>query len=102
MKYLRKMFNYLMDLPKFYSLIISIDDYIESLDLLFFNLFNLLTLKYCKIEYETKNFECQSLIYLIINGRFSFKSLNNVLCCLPKLRHLSINALVHCRDYFET
>ncbi|CAF4395162.1 unnamed protein product, partial [Rotaria sp. Silwood2] len=113
MKYLRKMFNYLMDLPKFHSLTISIGDYIESLDLLFFNLFNLLTLKYCKIEYEAKNFECPSSIYLteynsspiqylIINGRFPFKSLNNVLCCLPKLRHLSINALVHCRDYFET
>ncbi|CAF4824351.1 unnamed protein product, partial [Rotaria sp. Silwood2] len=112
MKYLRKMFNYLMNLPKFHSLTISIGDYIDSLDLLFFNLFNLLTLKYCKIEYEAKNFECPSSIYLteynsspiqylIINGRFPFKSLNNVLCCLPKLRHLSINALVHCRDYFE-
>ncbi|CAF0874418.1 unnamed protein product [Rotaria sordida] len=112
MKYLSKIFNYLTYLPKFHSLIISIGDYIESLDILFTHLFHLLTLKYCKIEYEIKNseyplsiylteYDSSSIQYLIINGCFPFKSLNNLLCCLPKLRYLSINYLVHCRDYLE-
>ncbi|CAF4552830.1 unnamed protein product, partial [Rotaria sp. Silwood2] len=110
MKYLRKIFDYLMYLPKFHSLTISIGDYIESINCLFSDLFNLLTLKYCKIEYETKNYEhslslyfpkydSSSIQYLIINGRFSCKSLNNLLCSLPKLHHLSIKSLVHSRGY---
>ncbi|CAF4937477.1 unnamed protein product [Rotaria sp. Silwood1] len=112
MKYLDKIFDYLIYLPKFYSLTISIGDYIQSLDFLFFNIFNLLTLKYCKIEYETKDYEHPSSIHfteddsssiqcLIINGFFPFKSLYNLLCCLPKLHHLSINSLVQCRQYLD-
>ncbi|CAF4254473.1 unnamed protein product, partial [Rotaria sordida] len=33
-----------------------------------------------------------SIEYLIINGRFPFDSLNNLLCCLPRLRHLSMDS----------
>ncbi|CAF4723425.1 unnamed protein product [Rotaria sp. Silwood1] len=38
---------------------------------------------------------------LIINGRFPFDSFGNLLCCLPKLQHLSIDCLVQDRYYTE-
>ncbi|CAF4115220.1 unnamed protein product, partial [Rotaria sp. Silwood2] len=112
MKFLNNIFNYLMYLPKFHSLTISIGDYIESLDMIFFDLFHLSKLNYCKIKYETKNSEyplsihmteynLSSIQYLIINGRFPFKSLNNLLCALTKLRHLSMNNLIHRQVYFQ-
>jgi hypothetical protein len=34
--------------------------------------------------------------HLIINSRFRIDSFNNLLFCLPQLRHLSINCLVEC------
>ncbi|CAF4003842.1 unnamed protein product [Rotaria sp. Silwood1] len=114
MKYLRKILHCLShtSLQKLYSLSISIDDSIESLDILFTDLFNLSTLKYCKFKYETKTYELSSFLhvtkynsssieYLIINGRFPFKLLNNLLCCLPKLHYLSINSLVDSSGYIE-
>ncbi|CAF3564785.1 unnamed protein product, partial [Rotaria sp. Silwood2] len=112
MKFLNNIFNYLMYLPKFHSLTISIGDYIESLDMIFFDLFHLSKLNYCKIKYETKNSEyplsihmteynLSSIQYLIINGRFPFKSLNNLLCALTKLRHVSMNNLIHRQVYFQ-
>ncbi|CAM4969866.1 unnamed protein product [Rotaria socialis] len=112
MKYLRKIFDCLMHspLPKLYSLSISIIDCIESLDILFVDLFNLSTLKYCKLKYETKTYEISSFLnviksnsspieYLIINGRFPFIALNNLLCCLPQLHYLSINCLADSVGY---
>ncbi|CAF0884673.1 unnamed protein product [Rotaria sordida] len=112
MKYLRKILDYLTHtiLQKLHSLNISIDDSIESLDILFTDLFNLSTLKYCEFKYETKTYDVSSFLhvtkynsgsieYLIINGRFPFKLLNNLLCCLPKLHYLSINSLVDSYGY---
>ncbi|CAF0923577.1 unnamed protein product [Rotaria sordida] len=53
-KYLNKIFDYLLDLPKFHSLTISFIDYIESLDI-FIQIFRLSKLEYCKIIYKIKN-----------------------------------------------
>ncbi|CAF4254137.1 unnamed protein product [Rotaria magnacalcarata] len=112
MKYWNKIFNYLIHLSELHSLAISIGDYIQLLSFIFLNVLNYLKLKYFKIEYEIKSYKSPLSIhlskyescpiqYLIINSRFPFKSLNNLLCYLPELRHLSINSLVHYQDYFE-
>ncbi|CAF4438126.1 unnamed protein product [Rotaria sp. Silwood2] len=105
LKYFNKIVEYLNCLPKFHSLTISIGDYIQSLYLLFMNIFRLSKLIYCKIKYKIKSdqqflsvyltkYDRSPLKYFIIDGRFPFNSLNNLLCCLPQIRHLSINSLV--------
>ncbi|CAF4880651.1 unnamed protein product [Rotaria sp. Silwood1] len=110
-KYLYKILDNLVYLHKFYSLTISISDYVESLTLIFARIFLLSKLKYCKIEYQTKNYEeplftilieddYSPMQSLIINGRFPFDSFGHLLYCLPKLQHLSIDCLVQQR--FDT
>ncbi|CAF1424667.1 unnamed protein product [Rotaria sordida] len=110
-KYLYKILDNLVHLRKFYSLTISISDYIESLTLIFARIFLLSKLKYFKIEYQTKNYEeplftvlieddYSPMQSLIINGRFPFDSFGHLLYCLPKLQHLSIDCLVQQR--FDT
>ncbi|CAF4020892.1 unnamed protein product, partial [Rotaria sordida] len=107
-KYLNKMFDYLLDLPKFHSLTISFINYIESLDI-FIQIFRLSKLEYCKIIYKIKNnqsllpiyltkYDSSCIQYFIINGDFPFNSLHNLLSCLPQLHHLSINSLVNCHN----
>ncbi|CAF4341105.1 unnamed protein product, partial [Rotaria sordida] len=66
------------------------------------------TLKYCKIEYQQlllfinfTNYDSSSIEYLIINGHLPFSALHNLLCCLPKLQHLSITYLYKHDDYQE-
>ncbi|CAF1573541.1 unnamed protein product [Rotaria sp. Silwood1] len=111
-KHLNKIFDNLIHLRKFHSLTISIGDYIESLSPIFSHIFFLSKLKYCKIEYQTKDYEDPLLTiftqydyspiqWLIINGRFPFDAFNKLLCCLPKLQHLSIDCLVQSRYYAE-
>ncbi|CAF5140507.1 unnamed protein product, partial [Rotaria sp. Silwood1] len=84
-KYLDKIINYLIDLPKFHSLNLSIVDYIQTLDL-FVQIFRLSRLKYCKIIYQRKIIQQSSSIKrnkysrspiqcLIINGDFPLKIL---------------------------
>ncbi|CAF3730249.1 unnamed protein product [Rotaria sordida] len=102
-KNLDKFFYCLRSLTKFHSLTLSIADNIEFLNDIFSNVLRLSKLKYCKIIYQTKHDETpfspsfttynrSSIEYLIINGRFPFDSLNNLLCCLPRLRHLSMDS----------
>ncbi|CAF3666684.1 unnamed protein product [Rotaria sordida] len=105
-----KFFDYLIWLPNLHAITISLTEHISSLDTLFSQIFRLSTLKYCKIEYQIKNYQrplfvystnydSSSIEYLIINGRFPFSAFHNLLCCLPKLQHLSINSLVNYDDY---
>ncbi|CAF1958617.1 unnamed protein product [Rotaria magnacalcarata] len=59
-----------------------------------------------KIDYE-KLFrhyaiEFYSIQYFIINGQFPFSGLNNLLSCLPQLRHISIEAFVNSNDTVKT
>ncbi|CAF2800615.1 unnamed protein product [Rotaria sp. Silwood2] len=109
-KYLDKIINYLIDLPKFYSLSLSIVDYIQTLDL-FVQIFRLSRLKYCKIIYQRKIIQQSSSIKrnkysrspiqcLIINGDFPLSLLHNLLSCLPQLQHLLINSIVN-SNYIE-
>ncbi|CAF1412464.1 unnamed protein product [Rotaria magnacalcarata] len=94
-----------MFLPKLHSLTISPGEYVQSSSHLFSSVFSLLKLKYCKIIIQTKvsetmfpaylsEYDESPIEYLIIDGRFPFESLNNLLSCLPRLRHLSISTLV--------
>ncbi|CAF3112325.1 unnamed protein product [Rotaria sp. Silwood2] len=112
-RYFTKVFNRLIDLPKLHSLTISLVGYNQSVDLLFIHTFRLPKLKYCKIEYQRKDnnnepfqlyfTQCYSspIECLIINGRFPVHAFRNLLCCLPKLQHLSIDYLVDSRYYME-
>ncbi|CAM4835689.1 unnamed protein product [Rotaria magnacalcarata] len=43
-----------------------------------------------------------SIQYFIINGQFPFSGLNNLLSCLPQLRHISIEAFVNSNDTVKT
>ncbi|CAF4399585.1 unnamed protein product [Rotaria sp. Silwood2] len=111
-KHLYKICDNLIHLRKLHSLTISISDYIESLSLIFARIFLLSKLKYCKIEYQTKNYEEPLLTIfteydyspiqsLIINGRFPFDSFSHLLCCLPKLQYISIDCLIQDHYYTE-
>ncbi|CAF4001024.1 unnamed protein product [Rotaria sordida] len=102
-KNLSKFFYCLRSLTKFHSLTLSLADNIEFLNDIFSNVLSLSKLKYCKIIYQTKNdetpfspfltiYDRSPIEYLIIDGCFPFDSLNNLLCCLPRLRHLSMNS----------
>ncbi|CAF4536731.1 unnamed protein product [Rotaria socialis] len=105
MKTFDKIFVELMFLPKLHSLTISPGEYVQSSSHLFSSIFSLHKLKYCKIIIQTKvsetmfpaylsEYDESPIEYLIIDGRFPFESLNNLLSCLPRLRHLSISTLV--------
>ncbi|CAF1261763.1 unnamed protein product [Rotaria sordida] len=97
-------FDHFMHLPNLHSLNISLTEGIKSLYILFCQIFRLPKLKYCKIEYYSENneeplyidlnYNCSSIEHLIINGPFPFNTFNNLLCCLPKLKHLSMNSIV--------
>jgi len=105
-KYLNKILDYLVVLPNLHSLIIHPIDYILYPSILFDKIFRLHQLKYSKITYQTKEdespfsiyfseYDSSPIEYLVINTHFPIDSLNNLLHCLPKLRHLSINSLVN-------
>ncbi|CAF3610681.1 unnamed protein product [Rotaria sp. Silwood1] len=109
MKDFIKLSNHLAHLRELHSLIISLADHIQSLNVLFSSIFQLKKLKYCKIEYTIKDnqnsisFDLTRRVfspiqYLIINGQFSFNSLNNLLSCLPELHHISIQSLMNSND----
>ncbi|CAF4795903.1 unnamed protein product, partial [Rotaria sp. Silwood2] len=79
-KYLNEIFDYLLDLPKFHSLTLSLADYIGSLDI-FIQIFRLSKLKHCKIIYKIKKnqpllpvyftkYDSSPIQYFIINGDF--------------------------------
>ncbi|CAF4495990.1 unnamed protein product [Rotaria sp. Silwood2] len=94
-----KFFDYLKCLTTLHAITISFVEYMPSLDTIFSQIFRLSTLKYCKIEYQQLsfidfiNYESSSIEYLIINSHLPFSALHNLLCCLPKLQHLSIGYL---------
>ncbi|CAF4041480.1 unnamed protein product, partial [Rotaria sp. Silwood1] len=98
-KNFNKFFDYLICLTTLHAITISFIEYISSLDIIFSQIFRLSTLKYCKIEYDQllyidfNNYNSSSIEYLIINGSFPIRAFHNLLCCLPKLQHLSINYL---------
>ncbi|CAF3637957.1 unnamed protein product [Rotaria socialis] len=103
-KYLDEILNYLTFLPKFHSFTISFANPIECLSHLFTKIVSLSKLKYFKMTYQTKD-DCilsihfpendrSSIEYLIINGHFLFKSLNNLFRCFPQLHHLSMDSMV--------
>ncbi|CAF4396655.1 unnamed protein product, partial [Rotaria sordida] len=102
-KNFHKFFDYIIYLTTLDAITISFVEHISSLDIIFSQIFRLSTLKYCKIEYQQLsfidfiNYESSSIEYLIINGHIPFSALHNLLCCLPKLQHLSIS----CLDKFE-
>lgn len=110
-KYLYNILKHLIHLPKLHSLILSPINYIQNSSLLFLHIFRLPKLKYCKITYRIKDarglliqfneYHQSSIEYLIINSRFRYESLKNLLICLPKLRHLSINYLFASNYYSE-
>ncbi|CAF1489037.1 unnamed protein product [Rotaria sordida] len=90
-------------LTTLHTLTISFAEHISSFDIIFSPIFDLSTFKYCKSEYQPffdyfTNYASSPIEYLIINGRFQFSSFHNLLSCLPKLQHLSINSLVD--DYY--
>ncbi|CAF3283472.1 unnamed protein product [Rotaria sp. Silwood2] len=104
-KKFEQFFDYFIRLPNLHSLNISLNECIKSLYILFCQIFRLPKLKYCKIEYYIENekkplyvdlnYNFSSTIeQLIINGPFPFNTFNNLLCCLPKLKYLSINSIV--------
>ncbi|CAF4167669.1 unnamed protein product, partial [Rotaria sordida] len=104
-KNFHKFFDYLIYLTTLDAITISFVERISSLDIIFSQIFRLSTLKYCKIEYRQLvidfiNYESSSIEYLIINGHLPFSALHNLLCCLPKLQHLSIHYLDKF-DYYE-
>ncbi|CAF4178641.1 unnamed protein product, partial [Rotaria sordida] len=106
-KNFNKFFDYLICLTTLHAITISFLEHISSLDIIFSQIFRLSTLKYCKIEYQQllfidfTNYDSSPIEYLIINGRFSFSAFHNLLCCLPKLQHLSINYLYKHDGYQE-
>ncbi|CAF4737921.1 unnamed protein product [Rotaria sp. Silwood1] len=81
-KYLNNILKYLIYLPKLYSLIFSLIDYIQNPSILFHHI-------------EIKIFPIE---YLIINNRFSIDSLYDIFLCLLKLFYLSIDCLVGSND----
>ncbi|CAF1403982.1 unnamed protein product [Rotaria sordida] len=96
-KNFNKFFDYLICLTTLHAITIFFVQDISSLDIIFSQIFRLSTLKYFKIEYQQllsidfTNYDSSSIEYLIIKGSFPFSAFHNLLCCLPKLQHLSIN-----------
>jgi hypothetical protein len=91
--------------PKVHSFLVNFAEYIQCVDYLFGQIFYLSKLKYCKITYRTKDdyqplpihftkYDCSPIEYLVINTRLS-EPFDDLLSCLPRLRHLSINCLVN-------
>jgi hypothetical protein len=104
--------DYFIFLPKLHSLTIHFAEYIECPSIPFGRIFSISKLKYCKITYQTKDqyqiwpiyfskYDRSPIEYLVINTRFPFESFADLLSCLPRLRHLSINCLVN-SGYMET
>ena len=103
-KYLNNIFNQLIHLPKLHSLVLNLVDCIQGSNKLFFNILRLPKLKYLKLTYQTKTLKstpvsfdkCHTspIEHLIMNCRFQIDSFSNLLCCLPKLRRLSIDCLI--------
>ncbi|CAF3099742.1 unnamed protein product [Rotaria socialis] len=103
-KYLVNILKHLSFSPKLHSLVFSLADYVQQPASLFHHIFCLSKLKYCKVTYQEQydkqpiefylNKTQSPIEYLIINNRFSLESLHDILCCLPKLRYLSIDCLV--------
>jgi hypothetical protein len=102
--------TYLTLLPKLHSLTIDFAEQLEWRNIPFDNIFLLTNLKYFKITYrETNEFQPSpiyfteygrsSIEHLVINTYFHVESFNNLLLCLPKLRHLSIDCL---RNSYQT
>ncbi len=100
-KYLHNILNHLIILPTLHSLVLNPVDYIPNSTILFRHLFRLSKLKFCKLTYRTNDdapihfneFDSSPIEHLIINSRFQFESLNELLYCLPRLRYLSIDYL---------
>jgi hypothetical protein len=95
----------LLLLPKLYSLVLHFAEYIQCPGILFIYIFRLSKLKSCKITYREKDdyqpftiyfseHDRSPIEYLVINTRFPLGSFDDLLFCLPRLRHLSINCLV--------
>jgi len=78
-------------------------EYVDSSIEVFSKVFLLSKLKFCKIKYRIKTDynplpNCLSISpveHLIINARFRLNSLYNLIDCIPKLRRLSVNDLIH-------
>ncbi|CAF1522426.1 unnamed protein product, partial [Rotaria sordida] len=105
-KNFNKFFDYLICLTTLHAITISFVEDFSSLDIIS-QIFRLSTLKYCKIEYrqllstDFTYYDSSPIECLIINGRFPFSAFHNLLCCLPKLQHLSINCLCKHDGYQE-
>ena len=105
-KYLHNILKYLIDLPKFHSLILSPIDCISNPNVYFMKIFRIKQLKSCQFTYRIRGnendilpidldqVESSSIEYLMINGPFQYQSLQKFLVYLPKLRHLSIDFLL--------
>lgn len=110
-EYLVKLCSRLSSLRNLRSLIISIGGYVDCLFSIFLRVSRLSKLKYFKITYETKpNKMLFSLVsgflrcrieYLIINGRYPFSEIRDLLRHLPQLRYLSIKTVVKEKYSFE-
>jgi hypothetical protein len=103
-KYLKNILKHSILLPKLHSLELNLADYIQDPSQIFVSIFRLPKLKSCKITYQTKIFEYPSLLffdeykcspieYLVVNSHFPYDSIDDLLFRLPKLRHLTMNAL---------
>ncbi|CAF1134906.1 unnamed protein product [Rotaria sordida] len=101
-RYLNNILHHLIILPELHSLTINLTDYIQNSTLFYLQLFHLPKLKYCKIQFESKDEqqllprcinEFSSIEYFIIKNCFQFQLLNNFLSYLPRICHLSIDYL---------
>ncbi|CAF4099524.1 unnamed protein product, partial [Rotaria sordida] len=101
-RYLNNILHHQIILPHLHSLTINLIDYIQNSTLFYLQLFRLSKLKYCKIQFESKDDEqllprCtnefSSIEYLVIKNCFRFQLLNNFLSYLSRLCYLSIDYL---------
>jgi hypothetical protein len=94
-----------MKLDKLHSLVLRLANVVKNLQQLFDQIFRLPKLKYCRISYPNKDGQyirvhfagkCipSTIERLVIDSRFRYDSLENLLFRVPNLRHLSINYLV--------
>jgi hypothetical protein len=104
-KYLNNILNQSIHLPKLHSLVLTLADCLQHPDKLFFHIFRLPKLKYCKLTYQAKSGLLPSIIcfnkcesspieHLVINGDFRIDAFHDLLSYLPRLRHLSIDRLI--------
>jgi hypothetical protein len=104
-KHLHDILKHAIRLPKLQSLVLAPVGYVVFPRFLFSAIFCLPKLKSCKLTYRSQqgyeggsidmtDFTLSPIEYFEINNPFSFDSLNDILRCLPKLRHLSIGCLV--------